>query len=114
VSLTPCSTCPWRKDAVKRVRQPANFRALFTNCQDDGLSIMLCHHSKEERADLFCRGWVLVVGVAAIGVRLLMCRGKVKPADLDRPKRCPELFGSFAAMLRANGVRPPRRNRVRG
>jgi hypothetical protein len=52
------------------------------------------------------------MGFGAIGVRLAVMTGKVSLAEVD-DQRGPALFPSFAAMLEANGIRLPRRNRFR-
>jgi hypothetical protein len=111
----PCSSCPWRRDAPKRW-DAGELRALFRECQDDGLRIMQCHQAAHapacERPGMVCRGWLYAAGVAAVGVRLLLMTGRLKRTELGRPAGCPGLYRTFRAMLRANGVRAPERNRV--
>jgi hypothetical protein len=105
----PCENCPWRVDAPRGYWDPSHFEEIWKNCQDDGMNQMACHKSTAERP-LPCQGWVRVMGFRAIGVRLLVMRDHVSEAEVaDRDG--PALFPSFAAMLRANRVRPPRRNR---
>jgi hypothetical protein len=118
MTLTPCADCPWRKDAPRRLWDRQHFLDVWRECQDDGTHVMLCHQAAKlpdgpRKNDLFCRGWALVLGFAAIGMRLLAMRGVVKPSDLRPRKGGPALFKTFAAMLRAQGIRPPERNRVR-
>ena len=105
----PCANCPWRIDAPRGHWDPQHFRDIWRNCQDDGLSQMQCHKSTLT-VPLPCQGWARVVGYDAIGVRLAVMRGMLRRAEVaDRDG--PPLFSSFAAMLRANRVPHPSRNR---
>ncbi len=70
---------------------------------------MGCHKSTHAKP-LPCQGWVRVMGFGAIGVRLLAMQGKITIAEVE-DKNGPTLFKSFLAMLRANGIKPPKRNR---
>lgn len=107
----PCRNCPWRVDAPRRHWDPSHFTEIWHNCQDDGAHEMACHKSTRAMP-LPCQGWVRVMGFGAIGVRLAVMTGKVSLAEVD-DQRGPALFPSFAAMLEANGIRLPRRNRFR-
>jgi hypothetical protein len=112
----PCSNCPWRLDAPPEKWHRKHFRRIWRNCQDDGLSMMLCHKAPAqptaaEREGMICQGWARVVGTDAIGVRLALMQGLVSPCEVaDRGG--PPLHASFAEMMRANLVRPPARNVV--
>lgn len=115
MASTPCNDCPWRKDAPPGHWHPDHFRDIYRTCQDDGVGLMLCHKAAAlppgpKRDGLFCRGWVLVMGGAAIGVRLALLRGIVSTGDLDPAPNGPDLYETFDAMMRANGVVPPPRN----
>jgi hypothetical protein len=115
---SPCADCPWRKDAPPAHWHDDHFLDIWRECQDDGTHVMLCHKAAklppERRSELPCRGWVLVVGTDAVGVRLLLMSGRLKASDLNAAPNCPPLVGSFGEMMKANGVKPPRRNRVTG
>lgn len=110
----PCSNCPWRVDAPRGYWDPQHFVDIWQHCKDDGLNIMLCHkaHSlpEEERLKVPCQGWVRVMGFRAIGVRLLIMRQQITFKEL-RKQAGPPLFPTFAAMLRANKIRLPKRSR---
>ncbi len=106
----PCKNCPWRVDAPPGYWDSTHFTEIWGNCQDDGMHQMACHKSTRE-SPLPCQGWVRVIGFDAIGVRLLVMIGKVLLTEVG-DRSGPKLFPSFAAMLRANGIRLPRRNRV--
>ena len=112
----PCNNCPWRKDAPREHWAPDHLTTIFRTCQDDGNHIMLCHKAnalpKARRGRLVCQGWVRVLGFHAIGVRLAAMAGRVTKQEVE-DKSGPALFRSFAAMLHANRVRLPRRNRRR-
>lgn len=106
----PCSTCPWRKDAPRRHWDPTHFLEIWGNCQDDGTHMMACHASASRREFLPCQGWLRVIGFEAIGARLAVMRGLATVAEVN-DRKGPALFRSFAAMLRANGIPLPPRNR---
>jgi len=112
----PCASCPWRVDAAREHWDPQHFVDIWRNCKDDGLNIMLCHKSislpKEARDEVPCQGWIRVMGFDAIGVRLLVMRGQATFEEVE-DKAGPKLFPTFAAMMRANKIRLPRRSRFR-
>lgn len=109
-----CSSCPWRVDAPREHWDPQHFVDVWRRCQDDGVNVMLCHKSgalpKEERGEIPCQGWIRVMGFTAIGVRLLALRNAITPEEVE-DKDGPELFPTFAAMLRANKIKLPNRTR---
>ena len=110
----PCTSCPWRVDAKRGYWDPQHFVDIFRNCQDDGLHVMLCHKAGKlpvtERDEVPCQGWIRVMGFDAIGIRLLAMRDKITVEEVE-DKGGPELFPTFAAMLRANKIRLPKRSR---
>lgn len=108
----PCNNCPWRVDAPRGHWHPDHFVDIWRNCQDDGLHVMACHKSTALPAGapmLVCQGWARVLGTDAIGVRLALVRGTLTPDEVSDADG-PELFPTFRAMLRANGIKPPARN----
>jgi hypothetical protein len=108
----PCDNCPWRVDAPREFWDPTHFTEIWRNCQDDGLHRMYCHKAGKKRGPKapICQGWVRVIGERAVGVRIALMFGRVTVEELlDRGG--PKLFRSFAAMLRANKVALPPRNR---
>ena len=111
----PCESCPWRVDARRGYWDPQHFVEIWKNCQDDGTNIMLCHKSnalpQAERKDIPCQGWIRVMGFSAIGVRLLVMRNAATFEEVEDDGG-PKLFPTFAAMLRANKIRLPRRSRA--
>ena len=109
-----CSNCPWRVDAPRGHWDPQHFVDIWNNCQDDGKNIMLCHKSNalppDERGSLPCQGWIRVMSFEAIGVRILAMQHKITYEEVE-DKTGPKLFPTFAAMLRANKIKLPRRSR---
>jgi len=77
------------------------------------MHVMLCHKAgalpESERSSVPCQGWIRVMGFNAIGVRLLAMRNKITIAEVE-DRDGPELFPTFAAMMRANKIRLPRRS----
>jgi Family of unknown function (DUF6283) len=110
----PCENCPWRVDARRGYWDPSHFEEIWRNCQDDGPNVMLCHKSnalpKADRGDVPCQGWIRVVGFDAIGVRLLAMQNKITIEEVE-DRDGPALFPNFAAMLRANKIKLPKRSR---
>lgn len=105
----PCANCPWRVDAPREHWDPQHFLDIWNNCQDDGARTMGCHKSTVKN-HLPCQGWIRVMGFDAIGVRLLAMTGKITIQEVEDTKG-PQLFPTFQAMLRANKIRRPKRNR---
>lgn len=77
------------------------------------MHVMLCHKSgvlpEAERGDVPCQGWIRKMGFDAIGVRLLAMQGRITVAEVE-DRGGPELFSTFAAMLRANKIKLPSRS----
>jgi hypothetical protein len=110
----PCQNCPWRVDAPRQHWDPTHFVEIWRGCQDDAMHVMLCHKSnalpKKDQGDIPCQGWIRVMGFSAIGVRLLAMQDKITIEEVE-DKDGPELFPSFAAMLRANKIKLPKRSK---
>lgn len=105
----PCSNCPWRVDAPRDHWDPQHFLDIYNNCQDDGVHVMGCHKSTKE-AFLPCQGWARVIGFQAIGVRIAVMNGTLRLEEV-KDRDGPKLFETFRAMLKANKIQLPRRNR---
>ena len=108
---SPCADCPWRNDAPVGFWHKSNFKKLWKNCQDDGLRLMLCHKSRKSRKKQICAGYAIVLGYESIGLRLAAFEGQFDPNDYDANGIA--LHPSFAAIMKAQGIRQPRRNRVK-
>jgi hypothetical protein len=53
---------------------------------------------------VICQGWVRVLGLDSISIRLAAVRGAVTDQELEDTDR-PDLFSSFEEMMEANGWR---------
>lgn len=72
------------------------------------MSFMLCHKSNPtEKLRLPCVGYVQVVGLRSIGLRVAVMQGRI---DVDDCESKVSLYRSFEEMMRANGIEPPPRN----
>ena len=111
----PCSNCPWRVDAPREHWDPQHFVEIYRNCQDDGMHVMLCHKAialpEEDRDSLPCQGWLRVMGFSAIGARLACMNGTATVEEVE-DRDGPELFPTFAAMMRANKIPMFKRSRA--
>ena len=111
----PCTNCPWRIDAPRGYWDPQHFVDIWRNCKDDGMHIMLCHKATalpdSERDKLPCQGWIRVMGFDAIGVRILVMREQVTMEEVEDTAG-PELFPTFAKMMRANKIPLPKRSQA--
>ena len=111
----PCENCPWRVDAPRGYWDPQHFVDIWRNCKDDDMHIMLCHKATalpdSERDKLPCQGWIRVMGFDAIGVRILVMRDQVTMEEVE-DKDGPELFSTFAKMMRANKIPLPKRSQA--
>lgn len=76
---------------------------------------MQCHKAgalpEEEGRKFICQGWIRVMGLDAIGVRIALMTRLVTPEEAEDREGL-DLFSTFREMLEANKVTPPRRNRV--
>jgi len=72
---------------------------------------MLCHKSRKSRKKQICAGYAIVLGYESIGLRLAAFEGQFDPNDYDANGIA--LHPSFAAIMKAQGIRQPRRNRVK-
>lgn len=108
--IGPCDNCPWRKDAPPRYWHDDHFVSIWSNCQDDGLSLMLCHKSRPPESQIICAGYAIVIGFESIGLRLAAAQGRFDPGEYSANGI--ELYSSFDALMKAQGLRPPARNAI--
>ena len=108
---SPCEDCPWRTDAPVGYWHKSNFKRLWNKCQDDGLHVMLCHKSRKLKEKRICAGYAIVLGFESIGLRLAAHKGQFDPNDYHANGIA--LHPSFEAIMKAQGIRQPRRNRVK-
>lgn len=76
---------------------------------------MACHKAiklpEPERRKLPCQGWLRVVQFDAIGVRIAVMFGWATLEEVQDQSGDPPLFPSFVEMMKAQGIKPPRRNK---
>lgn len=112
----PCKTCPYRTDVPAGTWHWSEFENLLQqDAYELGGSTFACHmHGKlpkDQRG--FCIGWLLDQrqrNVPSIQLRLTLCVSTEAAQQLEEA-RSPvgvKMYGSIAAMCRANGVRAKR------
>ncbi|MFE5708987.1 DUF6283 family protein [Rhodococcus koreensis] len=99
----PCAECPWRRDVAPGRFGRERFDALAATSGGPGREVevggaMFACHKSPEGAEEACAGWLAVVGVEHLGVRLAVLRGRLDPSMLARQEGWPALFDSYAEM----------------
>jgi hypothetical protein len=111
----PCAKCPWRQDAPLNLWPDEELQRMYVACQDDGISVMCCHANRHLPMDdprvVPCIGWAWVLRFDAIGVRIAVMTERLTVEQIEATDG-PQLYVSFDAMLEANGIALPPRNRV--
>ena len=98
----PCSTCPWRLDAVGEFPAEA-FRHSANTAYDMAGNEFACHQSGTGNPAT-CAGFLLRGAAHNLATRLKVMSGRI---DLDAVSDDGlELFDSYRAMAEANGVEP--------
>lgn len=107
--VRPCGNCPFRRDSPAGEFPAERYEALRVTAgargHEAGLGapIFACHKSEPGR-DRACAGWLAVVGIDHLGVRLAVALGRL-PAGVLRPGGdWPDLFGSYDEMVERNGL----------
>lgn len=108
---SPCTSCPYRKDAPLHLWDLAEFESLLANDRNEMTgAVYQCHEGRkqpdEERRP--CMGWMLDQkrrNVPSIQLRMLLMRNAEACAAFNEAHAGAKLFASIAAMCRANGVR---------
>ena len=98
---TPCSDCPWRKDAVGVFPAEA-FRHSAPTAYDMSQKQFACHQSPSTKPAI-CAGFLLRGADHNLAVRLLRIQGKIED-DVDEAGH--ELHANYSDMAIANGVDP--------
>ena len=97
--VMPCGNCPWRVGSDPRSipgYSAAKAERLAVGCQGDGHNAMACHKSTAANP-IPCAGFVLVLGLESVGVRIALARGWFRLDDFARGGA--RLYRSFATML---------------
>ena len=96
----PCSTCPWRVDAVGEFPAEA-FRHSANTAYDMAGNEFACHQSGRDKPAA-CAGFLLRGAAHNLTTRLKLMSGRI---DLNAVSDDGlELFESYRAMAEANGV----------
>lgn len=98
----PCSTCPWRVDAVGEFPAEA-FRHSASTAYDMAGNEFACHQSGKDKPAT-CAGFLLRGAGHKLGVRLKIMAGKIDLGGVSDGGL--ELFESYREMAGANGVPP--------
>lgn len=113
---TPCSSCPYRKDAPLRLWHRSEFENLLAQDADPvNGNMFACHGEakKDPRKRALCAGWLLDQkkrNVPSIQLRIRLITNCATLAAFERVSSGgTELYSTIKAMCRANGVRRTRR-----
>lgn len=98
----PCSTCPWRVDAIGEFPAEA-FRHSAGTAYDMAGNEFGCHESGKDRPAT-CAGYLLRGARHNLATRLKAAAGKIDFESVSDDGL--ELFGSYREMAEANGVVP--------
>ncbi|MEV4093820.1 DUF6283 family protein [Streptosporangium saharense] len=105
----PCNECPWRRDAQRGRFPVSRYEALTMTAGQPGAEAPLntpmfgCHKGEPgTNADLACAGWLAVVGMEHLGVRLAVAMRELPAEALAPGENWPELYGSYEEMAAAN------------
>jgi hypothetical protein len=99
-ALSPCATCPWRKDSVGVFPAQA-FRISAHTAYDASLVTFACHSTGAERPR-DCAGFILKGSLHNVRARMNRADGKYQDV-IDGGHK---LFSSYREMAIANGVSP--------
>lgn len=104
--LTPCATCPWRKDSVGGAAIPGfdiekarDLRATV-GPGDDFRTIMACHGS-EEGHEIPCVGYLIREGYSNLNVRVQAAVGNIPMTEILDRNADLDLHDTFDDMLDA-------------
>lgn len=112
--MSPCSTCPYRKDAPRGYWSDEEFRDLLAREATPMGTLYACHgFAKKTHADRgLCAGWLLDQkrrNVPSIRLRMLLLSDPAAVRAIEEvTDGGVKLFASVEAMCRANGVRSAR------
>lgn len=98
----PCTTCPWRVDAVGEFPAEA-FRHSAPTAYDMAQRVFSCHESGAEKPAT-CAGFLLRNSANNLAVRIAESTGRIDLSKVSDGGA--ELFPSYRAMAIANGVDP--------
>lgn len=97
----PCGTCPYRKDAPRRLWARDEFEDLLANENSELGTVYLCH----KKNGCVCVGWLIEQdrrGLPSIALRLALLRHGIDRHYLDSLDSTARLFNNIEEMVRAN------------
>jgi hypothetical protein len=100
----PCEECPWRRDTPSGQFPRERYEALENTVGGPGEEVGLggpifaCHKSAEGK-ELPCAGWLAVVGIEHLGVRVSISQGHLPPEVLKPADDWPDLFDSYEELV---------------
>lgn len=100
-SNTPCSTCPYRKDAKLKHWDKAEFKDLLKNENSQLGAVYGCH---KQNGDI-CVGWLMMQdknNFPSIMLRIQLSKQNVTREYLNSLKCKSELFSTTKEMVKAN------------
>ncbi len=98
---TPCSNCPYRKDAPLAHWDASHFESVLESDQSYLGKTFACH----KKDDQICRGFLLDQlnrGVPSISLRFLISKAKVTGEYLDSVHSPTPVYESIEEMVAAN------------
>lgn len=101
----PCPECPFRCDTEPGQFPRERYEALQSTVGRPGAEagidapIFACHMSKEGRESA-CAGWLAVVGLDHLGIRIAVAQERLPPTVLRPAPDWPELFSSYDEMAK--------------
>jgi hypothetical protein len=98
----PCSTCPWRVDAIGEFPAEA-FRHSANTAYDMAVHEFGCHQTGRDKP-LTCAGFLLHGARHNLTTRLKLAQGAIDPATVSDFGLA--LFANYREMAEANGVSP--------
>jgi Family of unknown function (DUF6283) len=98
----PCSTCPWRVDAIGEFPAEA-FRHSANTAYDMAVHEFGCHQSGRGKP-VTCAGFLLRGARHNLTTRLKLAERKIDPTSVSDAGL--ELFENYREMAKANGVPP--------
>lgn len=110
----PCGTCPWRRDvhdrwAYNNLDEYAEGTIGQVGADAPlGAPMFACHKSRTEPGEL-CAGWLVVIGLNHVTVRLAVAIAALPPTVLEPGPDWPELVASYQELtgIQAGGPAEP-------
>lgn len=106
----PCRECPWRRDTPPGQFDEDRYEALRSTVGEQGAEaswdapMFACHLTAEGREQP-CAGWLAVVGIEHLGVRIHINQGSLPPEVLQPGDDWPPLFETYDELVDAQARR---------